>query len=58
MSKILKCGDVVPGCKFVIHGEGEDEVMMKAADHARTTHGVDHLSEPLKTQIRAAIRDG
>jgi predicted small metal-binding protein len=32
--------------------------MMKAVEHARTIHDVDHLSEPLRAQIRAAIKDG
>jgi predicted small metal-binding protein len=58
MSKILKCGQVVPGCNFVIHGESDEDVMMKAVEHARTIHDVDHLSEPLRAQIRAAIKDG
>jgi predicted small metal-binding protein len=57
MSKILECGQVVPGCKFVIHGESEEDVMMKAAEHARAIHDVVHLSEPLRAQIRAAIKD-
>ena len=39
MSKILECGAVVPGCKFVIHGESDEDVMMKASEHARAVHG-------------------
>jgi len=58
MSKILECGTVVPGCKFVIHGESEEDVMMKAAEHARAVHGVDHMSEALRAKVREAIRDG
>jgi predicted small metal-binding protein len=57
MRKILECGSVVPGCKFVIHGDDEDEVIVKAAEHARSAHGVDHLSEPLKAKMRAAIKE-
>jgi predicted small metal-binding protein len=57
MSKILECGAVVPGCKFVIHGESDEDVMMKASEHARAVHGVDHMSEQLRAQIRDAIRD-
>jgi predicted small metal-binding protein len=57
MSKILECGHVVPGCKSVIHGGSEEEVMMKAAEHARLVHGVEHLSEQLRAQIRAAIKN-
>ena len=57
MSKVLECGSVVPGCKFVAHAESEDDLMMKMAEHLRAAHDVDHLSDSLKAKIRAAIRD-
>ena len=55
--KMLECGAVVPGCKFVAHAESEDELMVIAAEHARSVHGVDHLSEELRAKIRSAIKD-
>jgi predicted small metal-binding protein len=55
--KILECGTVTPGCRFVAHGESEDEIMMIIADHARAMHDVEHMSEQLKAKIRASIRD-
>ncbi len=58
MNRILECGQVVPGCTFVIHGESDGEVIMKAAEHARATHGFDHISEQLRARMRAAIKDG
>jgi predicted small metal-binding protein len=36
MSKILKCGDVAPGCNAEIRGELEPDVLRKAAEHAKT----------------------
>jgi predicted small metal-binding protein len=57
MTKVLECGKVVPGCDFVAHGDSEDELIVKVAEHARIAHEVDHLSEPLKARIRAAIKD-
>lgn len=57
MSKALECRTVVPGCNFVIHGESEEDVMMKAEEHARSVHGVEHISEQLKAKIRSAIRE-
>lgn len=57
MSRYLECGSVVPGCRFVIHADNDDELMMKAMAHARAEHGVEHFSEHLKARMRAAIRD-
>jgi hypothetical protein len=36
MAKVLKCGDVVPGCDFEMRGNSEEEVLQKAAEHAKT----------------------
>jgi predicted small metal-binding protein len=57
MGKILECGSVVPGCDFVAHGDSEEELMMKALEHARAVHGVEHATERLKARIRAAIKE-
>jgi predicted small metal-binding protein len=57
MRKILRCGEIVPGCNFVAHGENEPEVVMKAAEHARAVHGVERMSEQLLAKVKATIRD-
>ena len=55
--KVFECGTVVPGCKFVLHGETVDELLVIAAEHVHSVHGIDHLSEELKARIRSVIRD-
>lgn len=57
MSKVLECRTVVPGCNYVVHGDSEEDIMMKAEDHARTAHAVEHMSEQLKAKIRSAITE-
>ena len=57
MAKVFKCGMVVPGCDFVLHGEDEAELIMKAAEHLRSSHDVEHPSEQLKARIRNVIKD-
>jgi predicted small metal-binding protein len=57
MGKVLECRSVVPGCEFVVHGDSDTEVMIKAAEHARAVHAIEHLSEALKAKIRAAMKD-
>ena len=32
------------GCDFVARGATEDEVMKQAAEHAKSAHGMHHLS--------------
>jgi predicted small metal-binding protein len=57
MSRILECGSVVPGCRFIIHADTDDELMMKALAHARAEHGIEHVSEQLKARMMAAVKD-
>jgi predicted small metal-binding protein len=57
MVKVFECASVVPGCKFVIHAEERDEVLVQAIEHLHSFHDIGHLSEPLKARIRAVIKD-
>jgi predicted small metal-binding protein len=55
--KQLRCGDAGFECDAVIEGEDEEEVMSKAADHAREVHGMDEIDEETGRQIRSLIRE-
>lgn len=57
MSKILRCGDVVPGCSFVAEGKDVAEVMAKGADHAKMTHGMATIPPDVAAKVQAAIKD-
>lgn len=55
--KMIKCGSVVPGCDFKAHGRSEADVLAKAAEHARTVHGVEKISPELMAKMKGAIVD-
>lgn len=55
--KALHCGDLMSGCDFVARGATEDEVMQKAAEHAKTAHGMQDIPPDMAPKVRAAIRD-
>jgi predicted small metal-binding protein len=57
MSKELKCGDLMPGCKAVVEGKDEAEVMAKAAEHAKTVHGLNEVTPDLANKVRSAIKE-
>ena len=56
MAKELRCGDVMPGCGFVASGTTEEEVLKKAAQHAKDKHNVQQLTPDLVVKVKAAIR--
>lgn len=57
MKKLLRCCDVVPGCDFVTHGVNENEVLIRATQHARAAHNVSWMTPDLLKRVLAAIRD-
>jgi len=58
MAKKLACGDVVPGCDFVAEGATEEEVLVKAAAHAKATHGMEDIPPEVLAKVKAAIKEG
>jgi predicted small metal-binding protein len=56
MEKVLRCGDVVPGCAAEVRAGTEEEVLRQAAEHARQAHGLEHVDKATLDRARAAIR--
>jgi predicted small metal-binding protein len=57
MAKELKCGDLMPGCEAVVEGRDEAEVMAKAAEHAKSAHGLQQITPELASKVRSAIKE-
>lgn len=57
MAKVLKCGELMPGCDTVIEGKDADEVLAKAEAHARKEHNMTIILPSTITQMERAIRD-
>ena len=56
MAQVLKCGDLMPGCDFVANGETVDEVLQKAAEHARTAHQISDITPEIVRMVQGAIK--
>jgi predicted small metal-binding protein len=58
MAKILECAKVDPssGCQHVVRGETEEEILTKAAEHAKE-HGIREVTPELIERVKANIRD-
>jgi predicted small metal-binding protein len=54
MAKILECAKVGPssGCKHIILGETKEEVLRKAAEHAKE-HGIGEVTLELMELVKA-----
>ena len=57
MTKVLKCGDLNPGCKFEARGNSEGEVLQAAAEHAKAKHGMNNIPPEVMSKARSLIHD-
>ncbi len=57
MAKVLKCRDIGFDCDAVCRAETEEEILQQAAEHAKTAHGLDNLTEEVIEKVKAAIQD-
>ncbi|PYN82409.1 MAG: hypothetical protein DMD96_06130 [Candidatus Rokuibacteriota bacterium] len=54
----LRCKEVgMPNCEFVVRGKDDDEVMLKAAEHARHDHNMQTIPLDLARKARGVIRE-
>ena len=58
MGKVIECVKVDPssGCKHVIRGSTEEEVLTHAMEHAKS-HGIREATPELKAKVKAAIKE-
>ena len=57
MAKVLKCGELMPGCDTVIEGKDSEEVLAKAEAHARKEHNMTIILPSTISQMERAIKD-
>ena len=56
MGKVLRCGELFPGCAVEARGETEEEILKQAAEHAKRDHGVVQIDAGTLEKVKAAIR--
>ncbi len=57
MSKVMKCSDVGMNCDFVAHGETEQQVLQKVAEHAKDKHNITEITPDLAAKVKSVIHD-
>ncbi|RKE84142.1 DUF1059 domain-containing protein [Rhizobium sp. AG855] len=55
--KTFECGTLVPGCDWHTRAEEEAEVVRRAVEHLRTTHGEEIIRPAMVENIKSRIRD-
>lgn len=55
--RLFECGTLVPGCSWHTRAEEDAEVVRRAVEHLRTTHGEEIIRENMVENIKSRIRD-
>ena len=55
MAKVIHCKDAGFDCAEVVRGQTEDEVLQKAAEHAKSAHNTEVTPE-MAQQVRGLIK--
>ncbi|MGE5265684.1 MAG: DUF1059 domain-containing protein [Acidobacteriota bacterium] len=53
----MHCRDVGFDCDGVVQAETEAEVLHQVAEHAKTVHNLQEISEEIVAKVRSVIRD-
>ena len=55
--KQFSCGDVVPGCQWVVRSNDEPELLAEIHAHARDEHGMDEVPPEVEDAIHNVITE-
>lgn len=56
--RLFECGSLVPGCAWHTRADDDAEVVRRAVEHMRTTHGETLIRESMVDHIKERIVDG
>jgi predicted small metal-binding protein len=57
MDKVFRCRDLGLDCDAVIRAGSEEEVLKKAAEHAKAVHNMTEIPAEVVVKVRAAIHE-
>ena len=55
--RLFECGSLVPGCEWHTRANDDAEVVRRAVEHLRATHGEDMIRESMVEHIKERIVD-
>ncbi|CAN7539569.1 DUF1059 domain-containing protein [Rhizobium sp. LjRoot30] len=53
--RLFECGSLVPGCEWHTRAEDDAEIVRRAVEHMRNTHGETVIRENMIENIKARI---
>lgn len=57
MTKVVHCRDVGFDCDGVVRAETEEEALKKVAEHAKSVHNIEEVTEKVIEKVRKVMCD-
>ncbi|THK37537.1 DUF1059 domain-containing protein [Ensifer sp. MPMI2T] len=55
--RLFECGSLVPGCEWHTRADNDAEIVRRAVEHMRVTHGETTIRENMINNIKVRIVD-
>ncbi len=56
MALVVHCRDVGFDCDGVVRAETEEELLQQVAEHAKSAHGLEEVTDEIVEKVKAVIR--
>lgn len=57
MTLVVHCRDVGFDCDGVVRAETEEELLQQVAEHAKSAHGLEEVTDKVVQKVKSVIRE-
>ena len=56
MTLVVHCRDVGFDCDGVVRADSEEELLQQVADHAKSVHGLEEVTDEVVEKVKSVVR--
>ena len=57
MALVVHCRDIGFDCEGVVRAETEKDLLQQVAEHAKSTHGLEEVTDKVVEKVKSVIRE-
>ena len=57
MTMVVGCRDIGFDCDGVVKAETEEELLQQVAEHAKTAHGLEEVTDEVVAKVKSVIQE-
>ena len=56
MALVVHCRDIGFDCDGVVRSDSEEELLQQVADHAKSVHGLEEVTDEIVEKVKSVVR--